>query len=113
MRPTGTTLLLLAAGLPVAALPSVLGGVGWTWSWVSFVGVVTTLLGFELLRLPGRRHVDLQVNSPPVVGVWPSRHRTRVVLPAPLGPTIPHRSPRWIRSVRSLNSTLSGPASVG
>lgn len=67
MRPTGTTLLLLAAGLPVAALPSVLGGVAWTWGWVAFVGAVTTLLGVELLRLPGRRHVDLEVNSPPVV----------------------------------------------
>lgn len=55
MRPTLRTTLLLIAGIPLALLPTLLGGQFWVF-WFSFLGLVLLLTGVDgALSRPGRR----------------------------------------------------------
>ena len=68
-------------------------------------------LGIELLALlivVGDLHVGARRTSPASGAISPSSNRSSVVLPAPLGPMSPMRSPRMMRVEKS--RTTGSPA---
>lgn len=69
MRPTRRCLWLLAAGLPVAALPTLAGAPALWVVWVAHVGAVGLLLAIELLLLPPVRALRIRTLPPPVVAL--------------------------------------------
>lgn len=79
MRPTGRALLLFGVGLPIAALPSVLGLPSWTLAWLSFVVGVVLALAAEMVLLPRRRSVRVDVAAPDVVPLGRDGELTVVV----------------------------------
>jgi len=69
IRPTARSLLLLAGGLPIAAVPTITGAT-WAWpAWLAAVAVFAGLLVLELARLPAARSVAITVEPPSVVHV--------------------------------------------
>jgi uncharacterized protein (DUF58 family) len=67
IRPTARTLAVLAAGLPVAAVPTWFGAPS-TWTiWLGYVGLFGAALAWELLRLPAAAKVRVVVAPPPLV----------------------------------------------
>ncbi|MBL8727302.1 MAG: DUF58 domain-containing protein [Planctomycetes bacterium] len=67
IRPTGRALGVLAAGLPLAALPTLAGAPGAAVYWLSFLIATGAALALELLRLPPARSIAVEVVAPPVV----------------------------------------------
>jgi len=67
IRPTPRALLLLGCGLPLAALPTVLGAAGLWWPWIAYVAACAGLLLLEFALLVPRRAVQLDVDVPFVV----------------------------------------------
>ncbi|MCA8955469.1 MAG: hypothetical protein KDC87_05310 [Planctomycetes bacterium] len=69
IRPTARTIGLLAAGLPIAAVPTIAGAPGaWTF-WLAWLGGFGVALVVELLRLPSAASVHVDVTPPPLVHV--------------------------------------------
>jgi uncharacterized protein (DUF58 family) len=67
IRPTGRALGVMAAGLPVAAVPTLSGdATAWT-VWLTFLGVLAVAFAVELALLPAARAVAVDVTAPPVV----------------------------------------------
>lgn len=67
IRPTGRALAGLAAGLPIAALPTITGGLVPWLAWLGCVGLFATLLAIEFALLPARRALAIDVEPPPLV----------------------------------------------
>lgn len=69
IRPTATTLGLLAGGLPLAAVPTLFGA-PWAWSlWLWYLAAWGLLLAVEMVRLPAAAAVQVEVVPPPLVPI--------------------------------------------
>lgn len=69
IRPTARSLLVLAFGLPVAAVPTIVGTPGAWPLWVAAVAVWGALMVLELAMLPAARSVQIEVEAPSLVHV--------------------------------------------
>ncbi len=63
MKPTGRSILLLVACLPVAALPALAGARFWV-VWLAAAALVLLLTGADGALLLARRRVDLELHAP-------------------------------------------------
>jgi uncharacterized protein (DUF58 family) len=67
IRPTGRAFGVLAGGLPLAALPTLLGAPDAAAYWLWFLAAFGLVMAFELVRLPAAGAVTIEVEPPPVV----------------------------------------------
>ena len=79
MRPTGRALLLFGGGLTLAAVPSMLGATQWSLAWITFVVGVVVAIAAEMVLLPRRRQVRVDVAAPEVVPLGRDGELTVVV----------------------------------
>ncbi|MBK8099760.1 MAG: DUF58 domain-containing protein [Planctomycetes bacterium] len=68
IRPTARALVVFALGLPIAALPTLLGD-GWWFAWAAWLVLVLLALLIELGSMPWRRAVALEVDIAPVLHI--------------------------------------------
>ncbi len=69
IQPTGRTLAVAAALLPLAALPTLAGEPSWWLAWVVAWGVFVAVLLVEFVRLPTRTAVVATVHAPASLGL--------------------------------------------
>lgn len=67
IRPTGRALAGLAAVLPVAALPTITGGLVPWWAWLACVAAFVGAVLVEFAGLPTRKAIAIAVEVPPLV----------------------------------------------
>ena len=68
MRPTARGILLLASGLPVAALPALLGDRFWV-AWAAYAAVSVLALGLDAALVWPRRRPAIAASLPPALAV--------------------------------------------
>ena len=69
IQPTGRTLAIAAALLPLAALPTLVGEPSWWLAWAVALGAFVLVLLVEFARLPTRAAVTATVHAPASLGL--------------------------------------------